>query len=148
MDAAQSVEETTEVLSSSISCLFTELLVLIFCYLDVRSKGRAAQVCSSWRNAAYERRVWRGVEAKLHIRSSSLHLFASLVRRGISCVQVMIKNRLHRRTKIHRQCPRAMVKADRTPARRSHNNYDGTRRPHRPRIVKGSIATLPCSVYS
>jgi len=93
MDAAQSVEETTEILHSNISCLFTEILVLIFCYLDVRSKGRAAQVCSSWRNAAYERRVWRGVEAKLHIRSSSPQLFASLVRRGISCVQVMIKKR-------------------------------------------------------
>jgi len=91
MDDVQSVEESTEVIRNSISCLFTELLVLIFCHLDVRSKGRAAQVCSSWRDAAYERRVWRGVEAKLHIRSSSPQLFASLVRRGISCVQVMFK---------------------------------------------------------
>jgi len=90
MDSAISVEATTHVMHSNISCLFTEILVLIFCYLDVRSKGRAAQVCSSWRNAAYERRVWRGVEARLHIRSSSPQLFASLVRRGINRVQVMI----------------------------------------------------------
>jgi len=90
MDSAQPVEATTDVMHSNISCLFTEILVLIFCYLDVRSKGRAAQVCSSWRNAAYERRVWRGVEAKLHIRSSSPQLFASLVRRGVSRVQVPV----------------------------------------------------------
>ena len=96
MDAAQSVEETTEVIHSNISCLFTEILVLIFCHLDVRSKGRAARVCSSWRNAAYERRVWRSVEARLHMRSSSPQLFASLVRRGINCVQVMISNRNHK----------------------------------------------------
>jgi len=88
MDASQSVEATTEVLHSNISCLFTEILVIIFCYLDVRSKGRAAQVCSSWRNAAYERRVWCGVEANLHLRSSSPQLFAALVRRGINNVQV------------------------------------------------------------
>jgi len=92
MDAVQSAEETTEVSHSNISCLFTEILVIIFCYLDVRSKGRAAQVCSSWRNAAYERRVWRGVEAKLHIRSSSPQLFSSLVRRGITSVQVLVVN--------------------------------------------------------
>jgi len=91
MDSTQSIEETTDAVHNNISCLFTEILVLIFCYLDVRSKGRAAQVCISWRNAAYERRVWRGVEAKLHMRSSSPQLFASLVRRGISRVQVMIK---------------------------------------------------------
>jgi len=91
MDIAQSVDDTGDVIHSNISCLFTEILVLIFCYLDVRSKGRAAQVCSSWTNAAYERAVWRGVEAKLHIRSSSPHLFTSLVRRGITRVQVIIK---------------------------------------------------------
>ena len=94
MDTAQSAEETTEVSHSNISCLFTEILVIILCYLDVRSKGRAAQVCSSWRNAAYERRVWRGVQAKLHIRSSSPQLFSSLVRRGITSVQVIIVKRM------------------------------------------------------
>jgi len=92
MDTTQWIEDTENVIQSNISCLFTEILVLIFCYLDVRSKGRAAQVCTSWRNAAYERRVWRGVEAKLHIRSSSPQLFASLVRRGITRVQVIVKN--------------------------------------------------------
>lgn len=92
MDTMQSTEDTDDCRRSNISCLFTEILVLIFCYLDVRSKGRAAQVCSSWRNAAYERRVWRGVEAKLHVRFSSPQLFASLVRRGITRVQVIITN--------------------------------------------------------
>jgi len=89
MGAAQSVETTTEVVHDNVSCLFAELLVIIFCYLDVRSKGRASRVCRSWRNAAYERCVWRGVEAKLHIHSSSPQLFGSLIRRGITRVQVM-----------------------------------------------------------
>lgn len=45
-----------------------ELLAMIFGYLDVRDKGRAAQVCTAWRDAAYHKSVWRGVEAKLHLR--------------------------------------------------------------------------------
>jgi len=92
MDTSHAVEDTSDVTQSNISCLFTEILVLIFCYLDVRSKGRAAQVCSSWRNAAYERCVWRGVETKLHIRSYSPQLFACLVRRGITRVQVIVRS--------------------------------------------------------
>ncbi|KAJ9582696.1 hypothetical protein L9F63_022963, partial [Diploptera punctata] len=72
-----------------VSCLYPEILALIFGYLDVRDKGRAAQVCASWRDAAYHKSVWRGVEAKLHLRRANPSLFASLVKRGIRRVQVL-----------------------------------------------------------
>lgn len=72
-----------------ISCLYPEILAIIFSYLDVRDKGRVAQVCTAWRDAAYHKSVWRGVEAKLHLRRANPSLFASLVKRGIKRVQVL-----------------------------------------------------------
>ncbi|KAJ8983232.1 hypothetical protein NQ317_005321 [Molorchus minor] len=72
-----------------ISCLYPEILAIIFGYLDVRDKGRVAQVCATWRDAAYHKSVWRGVEAKLHLRRANPSLFASLVKRGIKRVQVL-----------------------------------------------------------
>ncbi|XP_054278776.1 F-box/LRR-repeat protein 14 [Macrosteles quadrilineatus] len=72
-----------------VSSLYPEILALIFSYLEVRDKGRAAQVCSAWREASYHKSVWRGVEAKLHLRRSNPALFGSLVRRGIRRVQVL-----------------------------------------------------------
>ncbi|KAB7498353.1 F-box/LRR-repeat protein 14 [Armadillidium nasatum] len=75
--------------TTHVSCLYPEILALIFRYLDVKDKGRVARVCSAWRDAAYHKSVWRGVEAKLHLRSSNPYLFQSLVRRGIRRVQVL-----------------------------------------------------------
>lgn len=74
-----------------ISCLFPEILTIIFGYLDVKDKGRVCQVCVAWRDAAYNRRMWRGVVAKLHLKRSnpSLTLFPSLVKRGIRKVQIL-----------------------------------------------------------
>jgi len=72
-----------------ISCLYPEILALIFGYLDVQDKGRAAQVCVSWRDASYRKSVWRGMEARLHLRRANPSLFTSLVRRGIRRVQVL-----------------------------------------------------------
>lgn len=72
-----------------VSCLYPEILALIFSYLEVRDKGRAAQVCAAWRDASYHKSVWRGVEAKLHLRRANPSLFTSLVRRGIRRVQVL-----------------------------------------------------------
>lgn len=72
-----------------VSSLYPEILALIFSYLEVRDKGRAAQVCTAWRDASYHKSVWRGVEAKLHLRRANPSLFASLVRRGIRRVQVL-----------------------------------------------------------
>lgn len=72
-----------------ISSLYPEILAIIFSYLDVRDKGRAAQVCSSWRDAAYYKSVWWGIEAKLHLRRSNPKLFSSLVSRGVKKVQVL-----------------------------------------------------------
>ncbi|CAD6225467.1 GSCOCG00005693001-RA-CDS [Cotesia congregata] len=75
--------------STHISCLYPEILALIFSYLNVRDKGRSAQVCVAWRDAAYHRSVWRGVEARLHLRKPSPVVFASLVRRGVKKVQIL-----------------------------------------------------------
>ncbi|XP_034936627.1 F-box/LRR-repeat protein 14 [Chelonus insularis] len=75
--------------STHISCLYPEILALIFSYLSVRDKGRSAQVCVAWRDAAYHRSVWRGVEARLHLRKQAPAVFASLVRRGVKRVQVL-----------------------------------------------------------
>ena len=76
-------------MDTHVSCLFPEILALIFGYLDVRDKGRAAQVCVAWRDAAYHRSVWRGVEARLHLRRANPSLFPSLQRRGIGRVQIL-----------------------------------------------------------
>lgn len=62
---------------------------MIFSYLDVKDKGRVAQVCVAWRDAAYNRMVWRKVHAKLHLRRANPSLFPSLVKRGISRVQIL-----------------------------------------------------------
>ncbi|XP_049814989.1 F-box/LRR-repeat protein 14 [Schistocerca nitens] len=87
--AQQEVAGAPDGSQTHVSCLYPEILALIFGYLDVRDKGRAAQVCTSWRDAAYHKSVWRGVEAKLHLRRANPSLFASLVRRGIRRVQVL-----------------------------------------------------------
>lgn len=84
--AAQPTRANT---STHISSLYPEILALIFSYLDVKDKGRAAQVCSTWRDAAYHRSVWRGVEARLHLRKPAPALFGSLVKRGVKNVQVL-----------------------------------------------------------
>ncbi|XP_076670209.1 F-box and leucine rich repeat protein partner of paired [Andrena cerasifolii] len=81
--------QDTAAATTHISCLYPEILALIFSYLEVRDKGRAAQVCTAWRDAAYHRSVWRGVEAKLHLRKQAPALFASLVKRGVKRVQVL-----------------------------------------------------------
>ncbi|XP_076333126.1 F-box/LRR-repeat protein 14-like [Tachypleus tridentatus] len=78
-----------EVKTAHVSCLYPEILALIFSYLDVKDKGRAAQVCKAWREAAYHKSVWRGVEARLHLRRANPSLFPSLLRRGIRRVQVL-----------------------------------------------------------
>jgi F-box/leucine-rich repeat protein 14 len=66
-----------------ISCLFPEILTIIFSYLDVQDRGRVARVCHAWKEAAYKRRVWKGVEARLHLRRNHPALFPSLVQRDI-----------------------------------------------------------------
>lgn len=75
--------------STHVSSLYPELLSMIFQYLDVQGKGRVAQVCTSWKEAAYLKSVWRGVQAKLHLkRRSNSDVFKSLVQRGITKIQV------------------------------------------------------------
>lgn len=86
-DTAAAAGQT--IVNVHVSCLYPEILALIFSYLEVRDKGRAAQVCTAWRDAAYYRSVWRGVEARLHLRKQAPALFASLVRRGVKRVQVL-----------------------------------------------------------
>merc|ERR1712223_1865315 len=75
--------------TTTIDNFFPEILCLVFEKLDLQSKGRAAQVCSRWRDSAYLKSVWKGCEAKLHLRRPNPTLFSSLVRRGIRKVQVL-----------------------------------------------------------
>lgn len=77
----------------TIHCLFPEILAIIFSYLDARDKGRVAQVCSAWREAAYNRFVWRGVQARLHLRRSNPFLFPSLAKRGIRKIRILSLNK-------------------------------------------------------
>lgn len=79
--------------STHVSQLYPEILALIFTHLGVKDKGRAAQVCSAWRDAANYKSVWRGVEAKLHLRKPVQGLFTSLGRRGIKRFQVLSMKR-------------------------------------------------------
>ena len=75
--------------STHISCLYPEILAIIFGMLEVKDRGRAAQVCQTWRDAAYHKSVWRRCEPKLHLRRANPSLFPSLVRRGIRRVQIL-----------------------------------------------------------
>lgn len=84
-----SAEDTLCASTTHILCLYPEILAMIFSYLDVREKGRVAKVCTVWRDAAYHKSVWRGVEARLHLRKPNPSLFPSLLRRGIRRVQVL-----------------------------------------------------------
>lgn len=69
--------------------LLPEILTMIFAKLNVCDKGRAAQVCSAWRDAAYSKSVWKGTEAKLHLRRVTQTFFSSLVQRGIRKIQIL-----------------------------------------------------------
>ncbi len=46
-------------------------------------------MCGKWRDTVYLKSVWKGCEARLHLRKSNPTLFPSLVRRGIRRVQVL-----------------------------------------------------------
>lgn len=85
--------EQSKTEGTHISQLYPEILEQIFANLCVRDRGRAAQVCTTWRDAAYEKCVWKGVEARLHLRQKSSNLFISLQRRGIRQVQVLSSRR-------------------------------------------------------
>lgn len=91
-DSGAALNETTDEDDEGgthISCLYPEILAIIFGMLEVRDRGRAAQVCQSWREAAYHKSVWRSCEPKLHLRRANPSLFPSLVRRGIRRVQIL-----------------------------------------------------------
>jgi F-box/leucine-rich repeat protein 14 len=47
------------------------------------------KVSTRWKDAAYKKSVWKGLEARLHLNRSNPTLFPSLVRRGIKDVQVL-----------------------------------------------------------
>lgn len=86
------IEDLPVTSSTTINDLHPELLSIIFLYLDTKSKAIAAQVCSSWRDAVYHKSVWKGVEAKISLKSSKENapLLKSLVCRGIKRIQVRI----------------------------------------------------------
>ena len=75
--------------TKNISCLLPEILTLIFTFLELSDKGRVGQVCSMWRDAAYNKQVWKNVEAKLHLNQYIPSLFPSLFIRGIKKIQIL-----------------------------------------------------------
>jgi F-box/leucine-rich repeat protein 14 len=81
--------ETVKPGETTIHHVLPECLAHVFSFLDVTSRGRAAQVSKGWRDVCYEKSVWRGVEAKLHLKRPNPTLYPSLVRRGIRNVQVL-----------------------------------------------------------
>lgn len=86
--------------ATQISALQPEVMSIIFSHLDVASCARAAQVCTAWRDAAYVKSVWRGVQAQVHLtRQGNTNsagspvlpsVLRSLTRRGIKRVQVSL----------------------------------------------------------
>lgn len=82
------IPQSETVFGISIQNMYPEVLAIIFRNLDVQGKGRAAQVCTYWRDACYQKSVWNGVQAKLHVRKFNPSILHSLVRRGIRKIQV------------------------------------------------------------
>lgn len=79
---------------TAISDLYPELLCLIFSHLDTASKGRAAQVCRRWQSIFNTKEIWKGCEARLHLRRLDSDEKNDLtvpcfVRRGIRKVQIL-----------------------------------------------------------
>lgn len=89
---------------TDIHCLLPEILSYIFSYLDPADKGRAAQVCRSWREVCNRKTVWRGACARLHLKRTNPLVFSSLERRGIRRVQVLsVRKTLRDLTSLHLQ---------------------------------------------
>ncbi|UYV66349.1 FBXL14 [Cordylochernes scorpioides] len=79
-----------------------EVLDLSGCSHD--NHGHDIMVCREWRDAAYNKSVWRGVEAKLHLKRASSTVLTSLVRRGIKRIQVLSLRRPLRDVIHHLTC--------------------------------------------
>ena len=82
-------EEGDNKTSTTVEHLYPEILCQIFSYLDTASKGRSARVCSRWRTILNTKEIWRGCQARLHLRRLSSCVLPNLVRRGIKDVQVL-----------------------------------------------------------
>ncbi|KAH9368743.1 hypothetical protein HPB48_004762 [Haemaphysalis longicornis] len=80
---------TSESLLAGIDSLNPEIMRLIFAYLEVQDRGRAAQVCSAWRAIADERGIWTNVEARLRLTDRTTTALECVARRGIRKVKVL-----------------------------------------------------------
>lgn len=69
--------------------LYPEILCYIFSLLDTESKGRTSQVCRRWRTICNTRNIWKGTEARIHLRGQNSLVVPSLLKRGITKVQVL-----------------------------------------------------------
>ena len=85
----QRTSEERDNTSTTVDNLYPEILCQIFSYLDTASKGRSARVCSRWRTVLNTKEIWRGCQARLHLRRLSSSVIPNLVRRGIKDVQVL-----------------------------------------------------------
>jgi len=89
-DAAEDGSDDTAVVATCVDNLYPELLCHIFSYLDTVSKGNTAQVCKRWRNILNTKEIWKGCEAKLHLRRlTSSVVVPSLKSRGIKRIQIL-----------------------------------------------------------
>ena len=86
--ASDEADNTTSP-SMTVENLYPEILCHIFSYLDTSSKGRSARVCTRWRTILNTKEIWRGCQARLHLRRLSSSVIPNLVRRGIKDVQVL-----------------------------------------------------------
>lgn len=85
----QETIENNRVITNGLEIL-PEILAHVFQFLNIRDRGRAAAVCRLWYEVSHEKWIWRGVEARLHLRShANSGLWTSLHRRGITRIQVL-----------------------------------------------------------
>ncbi|XP_077564306.1 uncharacterized protein LOC144179739 [Haemaphysalis longicornis] len=80
---------TSESSVGGIDSLNPEIMRLIFAYLEVQDRGRAAQVCSAWRAIADERCIWNNVEARLRLTDRDTTALECVARRCIRRVKVL-----------------------------------------------------------
>jgi len=85
----QNMTEAMDRVNTTVDNLYPELLCLIFSFLDTESKGRTAQVCRKWRNICNTKEIWKGCEARLHLRKLNSLVVPSLIKRGIRRVQIL-----------------------------------------------------------
>ncbi|CAG7837990.1 unnamed protein product [Allacma fusca] len=75
---------------TTINHLYPEIMTEIFLKLSLKDLGSAARTSKYWNSILNDKRLWRGVEAKINVsKGGNQMLFQSLHRRGIFDIQVL-----------------------------------------------------------